>query len=147
MLTIKTLIFKNSIFALTLFLNKRTLMQGVCLFVCFLPRWRGPAKPKGKQWGSPENDNNQKCLLPSNRETREEVQKESLGADVCWWKLEPWRVEPPGRCSCFWRCHPVRNGGGETPIFSLPTTHLQPMIPVSPSQLTWEPGKLGLQGI
>ena len=32
-------------------------------------------------------------------------------------------------------------------FFPPPTTHLQPVIPVSQTQLTWEPGKLRLQGI
>lgn len=117
--------FPNSIFALTLFFKQEDFNAG-SLCVCFLPRWRGAEKPKEEQWGRPENDNNCKSLPPSNRETREEVQKESLGADVCCWKLEPWRGEPSGRCSCFWRCHPVRNKGGETPNLILSSHHPSP---------------------
>lgn len=124
-LTMKTLIFQNSIFALTLFFKQEDFNAG-SLCVCILPRWRGAEKPKEEQWGHPEYDNNSKSLPPSNRETREEVQKESLGAYVCCWKLEPWRVEPPGRCSCFWRCHPVRNEREETPNLILSSHHPSP---------------------
>lgn len=120
--------FPNSIVALTLFLNKRILMQGVCVFV-FLPRWRGAENQRRNNEVTQKWQQPQKVYHP-NRETRRGSEREprgwclllEVGAMKGWTTREmQLLLEVPLQSETKGKKHPT--------LFSLPTTHLQPVIP------------------
>lgn len=118
---------KNSIFALTFFfLNKRILMQGIV--------------DTGEEELKSQRGNNEvtrklttarnvyhPLLETQGRGFRNRAQrlKSLVGSWIYEWFIL-WELEPPDTCRCFWRYHPDREGGGETPKLHPSSHHPSP---------------------
>lgn len=99
---------------------------------------------KREQWGSPrKNDNNRKSLPPSNRDKGRRFEREPRGWCVVG-SCRPMKGLNHREDAAASGVPPSQKQGKKHPtLFSLPTTHLQPVIPVSQSQLTWGLGNSG----
>lgn len=128
--------------------NKRILRQGI-----FYTGDRGTEKPKGEKWGNPEIDNNQERLPPLLERQVRRLRNwgQELMSLVGSWIREglscgSWNHQ--GDAAASGGATRTEREGKKLPSFTPPpTTHLHPVAPLSQSQLTWEPGKLRLQGI